>query len=124
MPRPAASRRLGRLIASGVLFFDVEIAPEHLGYQVEALLWITVAPGRLEDVATAAARHPHVAMAAATSGATNLLLAVGCHDDADLYDYVAHRLGPIDGVQAVQTAPVIRTVKRAGSLLEPASPHH
>jgi len=28
---------------------------------------------------------------------------------------VAHRFGPIDGVQAVPTAPVIRTVKRAGS---------
>ena len=69
------------------------------------------------------AQHPHVAMAAATSGATNLLLAVGCRDDADLYDYVAHRLGPIDGVQAVQIAPVIRTVKRAGALLEPAPRH-
>jgi DNA-binding Lrp family transcriptional regulator len=116
--QPAASRRLDRLIASGALFFDVEIAPEHLGYQVEALLWVTVAPGQLEDVASAVAKHPHVAMAAATSGATNLLLAVGCHDDADLYDYIAHQLGPVDGVQAVQTAPVIRTVKRAGSLLE------
>jgi DNA-binding Lrp family transcriptional regulator len=116
--QPAASRRLDRLIASGALFFDVEIAPEYLGYQVEALLWVT--PGRLEEAASAAARHPHVALAAATSGATNLLLGVGCHDDADLYDYVAHYLGPIDGVQAVQTAPVIRTVKRAGSLLEAA----
>jgi DNA-binding Lrp family transcriptional regulator len=121
--QPAASRRLDRLVASGALFFDVEIAPEHLGYQVEALLWVTVAPGRLEEVARATARHPHVALAAATSGATNLLLGVGCHDDADLYDYIAHHLGPIDGVQAVQTAPVIRTVKRAGSLLEPAPDH-
>ena len=120
--QPAASRRLDRLIASGVLFFDVEIAPEHLGYQVEALLWVTVAPGRLEAAATAAARHPQVALAAATSGDTNLLLGVGCHDDAGLYDYVAHHLGPVDGVQAVQTAPVIRTVKRAGTLLEPAAP--
>ena len=121
--QPAASRRLDRLIASGELFFDVEIAPEHLGYQVEALLWVTVAPGRLEEVANATAQHPHVALAAATTGATNLLLAVGCHDDADLYDYVAHHLGPLDGVRAVQTAPIIRTVKRAGSLLEPASVH-
>jgi DNA-binding Lrp family transcriptional regulator len=94
--------------------------PEHLGYQVEALLWVTVAPGRLEEAAAAAARHPQVAMAAATFGDTNLLLAVGCHDSADLYDCVAHHLGPIDGVQAVQTAPVIRTVKRAGALLEAA----
>ena len=50
-------------------------------------------------------------------------LGVGSHDDVDLYDYVAHRLGPIDGVQAVRTAPAIRTVKRAGSLLEPAPDH-
>ena len=53
-------------------------------------------------------------------------LGVGSHDDADLYGYVAHRLGPIDGVQAVQavqTAPAIRTVKRAGSLLEPSPDH-
>jgi DNA-binding Lrp family transcriptional regulator len=120
---PDSGRRLDRLIASGALFFDVEIAPEHLGYQVEALLWVTVAPGRLEEVAGATARHPHVALAAATSGATNLLLGVGCHDGADLYDCIAHHLGPIDGVQAVQTAPVIRTVKRAGSLLEAALDH-
>jgi DNA-binding Lrp family transcriptional regulator len=116
--QPAASRRLDRLIETGVLFFDVEIAPEYLGYHVEALLWVTVAPGRLDDVGTAAARHPHVALAAATSGSTNLLLGVGCHDVADLYDYVAHQLGHLEGVQAVQTAPVIRTVKRAGSLIE------
>jgi DNA-binding Lrp family transcriptional regulator len=119
--QPAASRRLDRLIGSGALFFDVEIAPEHLGFQVEALLWVTVAPGQLEHVATAAAQHPHVAMAAATSGPTNLLLAAGCRDNGDLYDYVAHHLGPIEGVQAVHTAPVIRTVKRAGSLLEPGA---
>lgn len=50
-------------------------------------------------------------------------LGVGSHDDADLYDYVAHRLAPIYGVQAMQTAPVVRTVKRAGSLLEPAPDH-
>jgi hypothetical protein len=73
-------------------------------------------------VASTAATHSPVALAAVTSGTTNLLLAVGCRDDADLYDYVAHHLGPLDGVQAVQTAPVIRTVKRAGTLLEPASP--
>jgi DNA-binding Lrp family transcriptional regulator len=113
----AASRRLDRLIESGLLYFDVEIAPEHLGYQVEALLWVTVAPAALENVAIAAAEHPHVAMAGATSGTTNLVLMVGCRDAADLYDYVAHRLGPLDGVRAVETAPIIRTVKRAGSLI-------
>jgi DNA-binding Lrp family transcriptional regulator len=117
----AAGRRLDRLLASGVLFFDVEIAPEHLGYGLEALLWVTVRPADLDATATAAAAHAHVAMAAATSGPSNLLLAVGCRDAADLYDYLAHDLGPLPGVRGIETTPLIRTVKRAGTLLEPAA---
>lgn len=120
----AASRRLDRLVGAGALWFDVEIAPEHLGYGVEALLWVTAAPDALEATAREAAAHPQVALAAVTSGATNLLLAVGCRDVADLYDYVAHRLGPLAGVRSVETAPVIRTVKRAGSVLEPLPRYH
>jgi DNA-binding Lrp family transcriptional regulator len=116
----AAGRRLDRLIASGVLFFDAEIAPEYLGYELQALLWVTVRPADLEATATAAAAHAPVAMAAATSGTTNLVLAVGCRDVAGLYDYLAHDLGRLPGVREVETTPLIRTVKRAGSLLDPA----
>ncbi len=118
----AAGRRLERLLASGVLFFDVEIAPEHLGYGVEALLWVTVEPAVLEETATEIAGHRQVAMAAATSGSTNLLVLVGCRDVADLYDYLAHDLGRLRGVRAIETSPVISTVKRAGTLLEPRAP--
>jgi DNA-binding Lrp family transcriptional regulator len=111
----SASRRLDRLVGSGAVFFDVEIAPQHLGYPVESLLWVTVAPSALETTARAVSEHPQVALVAATSGTTNLLLAVGCRDTSDLYDYVAHGIGGLPAVQAVQTAPVIRNVKRAGS---------
>ena len=57
--------------------------------------------------------------AVATSGSANLLLAVGCRDTLDLYHYLAHDLGPLPGVREVETAPVIRNVKRAGALLDP-----
>jgi DNA-binding Lrp family transcriptional regulator len=114
----ATGRRLDRLVGSGVLSFDVEIAPEHLGYQVEALLWTTVAPGELDATGRAVARHDPVAFAAATSGPTNLLLAVGCRDVPDLYGYLAHRLGTVPAVTAVHTAPVISTLKRAGTVLD------
>lgn len=103
------------------MYFDVEIAPEHLGYTVEALLWVTVQPSALESTARAVAEHPQVALAVATSGTSNLLLIVGCRDTDDLYDYLAHSLGRIRAVQAVQTAVIIRTVKRAGTLLGSAS---
>jgi DNA-binding Lrp family transcriptional regulator len=115
----AASRRLDRLLERGALAFDVEIAPEHLGFGVEALLWLDVAPGALDETGRAVAGHAPVALAAATSGSSNLLLAVGCRDTADLYDYLARRLGPLPAVAAIHSAPVIRTVKRAGTVLDP-----
>lgn len=115
----AAGRRLDRLLTSGVLYFDVEIAPKHLGYGLEALLWVTVAPASLEEVGTTVAAHSPVALAVATSGSANLLLAVACHDALDLYRYLARDLGPLPGVRAIETAPIIRNIKRAGALLEP-----
>jgi DNA-binding Lrp family transcriptional regulator len=114
----AMSRRLERLLALGALAFDVEIAPEHLGYDVEALLWVTVAPGLLDATARAVAGHAPVAFAAATSGTANLVLATGFHDVPDLYAYLARELGPMTAVTAVHTAPVISTIKRAGTLLD------
>jgi DNA-binding Lrp family transcriptional regulator len=79
----------------------------------------SAASRRLDQlVASGAAAHPHVALAAATSGPTNLLLMVGCRDIPDLYEYIAHQLGPLPAVQSIRTSPVIRTVKRAGTVLE------
>ncbi|MDT7574163.1 MAG: hypothetical protein QOH17_496 [Pseudonocardiales bacterium] len=73
----------------------------------------------LDETGRAVAGHAPVALAAATSGSSNLLLAVGCRDTADLYDYLARRLGPLPAVTAIHSAPVIRTVKRAGTVLDP-----
>lgn len=118
---PAAGRRLERLIGSGSLYFDVEVAPDRLGFTVEALLWVQVEPSSLHEAGQAAAAHQQVAFAAATSGTTNLLLAVGCRDVAELYDYLAHEIGLLAGVRSVQTAVVLRNMKRAGTLLETAT---
>jgi DNA-binding Lrp family transcriptional regulator len=113
-----ATRRLDRLIATGAVDFDVEIAPHHLGYGVEALLWVTVDPPGLHETGADAAAHTPVALAVATSGTANLLLAVGCTSVDRLYQYVATDLARLNGVRAIHTAPIIRTVKRAGTLLD------
>ncbi|MEU4247926.1 Lrp/AsnC ligand binding domain-containing protein [Amycolatopsis sp. NPDC026612] len=59
---------------------------------------------------------PQVAFAAATTGPANLVANVGCRDDAALYAYLADDLGGLPGVQQVETAPMIRTLKRFGTL--------
>ena len=68
----------------------------------------------LAETGAAIAAHPEVAFCAATTGPTNLLISVVCRDSRDLYRYLTERLGTLPLIGEVQTAPVIRVVKRAG----------
>lgn len=112
-----ARRRLARLRGSGLLKFDVEIPSAALGYRAEAWLWMKVRPSALTSIGAALAAHPEADMVAATTGTTNLMAAVTCRDAPDLYRYLTERVAPLDGVRELETAPVIRTVKRAGTVL-------
>jgi DNA-binding Lrp family transcriptional regulator len=110
-------RRLEHLRATGALFFDVDIDPELLGYPAEAVLWLSVPPTRLSQVGATLAAHPEVALAAATTGPANLIALVGCRDVHDLYGYITTRLGDIVAIERLETAPVIKHLKRSGALL-------
>ncbi|MCS7477979.1 Lrp/AsnC family transcriptional regulator [Umezawaea endophytica] len=111
------ARRIDALRAAGLLSFDVDVDTELLGYRAEARLWASVPPAHLAETGATIAAHPEVAFCAATTGPTNLLISTVCRDSADLYRYLTDRLGGLPHVNAVETAPVIRTVKRVGSPL-------
>ncbi|WP_327066600.1 Lrp/AsnC family transcriptional regulator [Kitasatospora sp. NBC_01302] len=115
------ARRLAELRAGGTLFFDVEVDSTLFGAATQALLWLSVAPGRLHEVATALARHPELAYVAATTGPTNLVANALCSGPADLHAYLAHRLGALRGIHCLESSPVLRTLKAAGPVL-PAPP--
>lgn len=110
----AARRRLLRLRRAGVLVFDLDVLPEVLGYHAEARLWLTVRPSGLAATAATLAAHPETSFTAVTTGRTNLVATVICRDSADLYRYLTERVGVLDDVHTVETAPLMRTVKRAG----------
>jgi DNA-binding Lrp family transcriptional regulator len=112
-------RRMDQLRRAGVLFYDIDVPAELLGHPVEARLWMSVQPSELVAVGEALAGHPEVAFAAATTGPTNLLVAVTCRNTHHLYRYLTERVGALEGVRHVETAPVIRTVKRAGATVLP-----
>jgi hypothetical protein len=48
-----------------------------------------------------------------------LLATVLCRDDYALYYYLTERIASLDGVNALEIAPIIRTVKRAATVLPP-----
>lgn len=113
-----ARRRLERLRDAGAVFFDVEIVPAHLGYEAEATLVLTVPPARLAEVGAAIGSHPEVPFAAAVTGAASLMAVVVCRDTDALYTYLTERIGAVPGIQQVELIPTLRTVKRAGMLVE------
>ncbi|WP_370417716.1 Lrp/AsnC family transcriptional regulator [Streptomyces sp. QH1-20] len=106
------SRRLERLRTSGALRFVTDIDPELLGQQMLVRLWLRIAPGALGAVGRALAAHPQIPFAAATTGPSNLVATGHFADAYQLYHYLDHELGTLAGVQAIETAPILRDVKR------------
>jgi len=119
----AVARRLAELRASGALYFDVELDVAVFGAGTQALLWMAVAPAQLERIATTLAGHEELAFVGATTGPTNLVAQALCPDPASLHRYLTHRLGALDAIHTLETAPVLRTIKAAGPLVTyPAGP--
>jgi DNA-binding Lrp family transcriptional regulator len=109
-------RRIDELCRSGLLYFEVDIDNQVLGMNTHAMLWLSVEPARLQEAGNALAAHPEIPFAAATTGPTNLVASAVFRDTRHLYEYLTGELAGLPGVTSVQTAPIIRTLKRTGSV--------
>src|SRR5271165_5038337 len=101
-------RRIDELRRAGLLYFDVDIDDRVFGINVHAMLWLSVEPARLAEAGQA--------IAAATTGPTNLVASALFRDTRHLYEYLTGELAGLPGVSSVQTAPIIRTLKRTASV--------
>jgi len=109
-------RRIDELSRAGLLLFEVDLDDRAFGVNVQVMLWLSVDPSRLDAAGRALAAHPEIPFAAATTGSTNLLASAVFRDAQHLYEYLTGELAALPGVSSVQTAPVIRTLKRTGSV--------
>ncbi len=109
------TRRIAALQAAGILYFDLDIAPAALGSGMVALLWLGVAPARLDAVGQAIAEQPETGYAAAVTGPFNVFAVVSCADADGLYRYVTTRMAALDGVHSFEMSPVLRRLKQAGA---------
>ncbi|WP_225731372.1 MULTISPECIES: Lrp/AsnC family transcriptional regulator [unclassified Nocardia] len=110
-------RRMDILRRSGILHFRLDIPAAAFGFGTEARLWIGAQPSAVAAVGAELARHPEVAFVGLTTGPTNLVAAVNCRDAVDLGRYLTERIAGVSGVATLESAPIIRTVKRVGALL-------
>jgi DNA-binding Lrp family transcriptional regulator len=109
-------RRVEDLRAAGTLYLDVDVDDAAFGITTRAHLGMSVAPARLVAVGEAMAQHPEIPFVAATTGTSNLIASVLCPDDQALYRYLTERIAGLDGVTALEVAPIMRTIKRTGTV--------
>jgi DNA-binding Lrp family transcriptional regulator len=112
-------RRMDQLRDQGVLYFDLETDMPSFGFRSSAWLWLSVPPSHLADAGTALAKFPEVAYVTATTGPANLAACVVCSDEESLYEFLTVKVGALPGVERVETAPIIRTVKQASPVMAP-----
>ncbi len=109
-------RRIDELRRCGLLYFEVDVDNQVQGLNAHAVLWLSVEPGRLDEAGRALADHPEIPFAAATTGPANLVASAVLRDTQHLYEYLTGELARLPGVTSVETAPIIRTLKRTGSV--------
>jgi len=107
-------RRIAELEAAGLLYFDLDFDERLYGLHLSAMLWLTVEPAHLEAVGQAIATHPEAPFVGITTGPTNLVASGLFRDTQHLYEYLTGRLAGLEGIRSVESAPVIRTLKRSG----------
>ncbi|TCC08158.1 Lrp/AsnC family transcriptional regulator [Kribbella soli] len=107
------ARRMDELQQSGAIFFDVDVDPAALGFTTSAMLWLSVPPAHLDAVGRALAEHDELGFVAATTGRTNLVAQAICASPNALHTYLTERVGAIEHITAIETVPVLRTVKAA-----------
>ncbi|WP_171161777.1 Lrp/AsnC family transcriptional regulator [Streptomyces sp. I05A-00742] len=110
-PESTVRRRVSALRASGLLRTQVHVDARRVGLMVDANLLMQVAPGELDAVGRRLAAHPAVHGAFATTGVSNLHLAVWLRGLPELYRFITGEVGVL-GVSAVETVLVGRAVKR------------
>jgi DNA-binding Lrp family transcriptional regulator len=107
-------RRIEELRRSGLLYFDIDIDEAVHGVNASVMLWLKIEPASLDAAGRAIAAHPEIPYAAATTGPTNLAASAIFRDTRQLYAYLTTRLAGLPGLQSVESAPIIGTIKRIG----------
>lgn len=109
----AVARALERLTTRGNLRFRTLVEPEILGYELEFMLWLSVAPGHWEQAGRYLAKHPATKFLAASTGRFNLVGQMVLERRADLLRYMNDVVGELPGLTASDVTLHLATLKRA-----------
>ncbi|MCX7681190.1 MAG: Lrp/AsnC family transcriptional regulator [Anaerolineae bacterium] len=99
----AVSRRIERLLESGVIRVSAVVNPKAIGFPVTADVWLEIEPGRILEVAQKMAEFEQVSYVACSTGDRDLSIQVYARDNEELYRFVTEVVGNVPGVRKTST---------------------
>jgi len=108
-----AARRVDSLVRRGCLRFRTVFEAQVIGFELEFLLWLTVEPGRIDEVGEQLAKKSSTRYVSATTGRHNLILQGVLPSYGDLYNYTTHVIGELPGLVSADLTLQVQTLKRA-----------
>jgi DNA-binding Lrp family transcriptional regulator len=107
-----AQRWVKRLIGQGPVTIRAEIEPSLLGYDIEAVLWMSVRAAAIDTVGNTLAEHPVVRYCGAALGGCNLVAHVVLPRTDELYTFIIETLGGLPEITEVDMSLVTHAYKR------------
>lgn len=111
-------RQLNRVLASGILSFRCEIAQRYSSFPVTCQWFVNVPAGQHEAAAAQIRTISNVRLSASTTGPTNFVIIMWLHTLADVMTAELALQQKVPGIDIVESAVMLRTVKRVGWMLK------
>ncbi|MFB0836308.1 Lrp/AsnC family transcriptional regulator [Arthrobacter halodurans] len=115
-----ARRRVDWLLQNEHVHLRALVEPSLVGLPVEALLWLRVAPHRVEEIGQAFGRDRRVRYAAALAGSSQIMVDVTLPSTHDLYTFVTEGAWA-SGIESMDISLVVRARKRGGRITPAAA---
>lgn len=111
-------RQLNRVLASGILSFRCEIAQRYSSFPVTCQWFVNVPAGQHDAAAAGIRTISNVRLSASTTGPTNFVIIMWLHTLADVMSAELALQQKVPGIEIVESAVMLRTVKRVGWMLK------
>jgi Lrp/AsnC family transcriptional regulator for asnA, asnC and gidA len=112
VPEATVRYRVRRLTEGGVLKITASVDPEHLGYELTAVISVHVEPRLLIDAAREIGRMPEVMWLAITAGVSDVTLIASFHNQEEMFTFITERLAHVAGTTRTETSVCLRVVKK------------
>lgn len=112
LSQSTAYRLIQSTLRRGIIRPRVEVEPAQLGYELEAVIALTIAPGAIQTVAEGLARHPSARYVSIVAGTASVIHQGVFRNEDEMADFLTRDLAPLPGITALQVSVVLRMLRR------------